>query len=582
MLSNAVLAGMGGAVYLAVIILQLNPRIPLYPDELGSLLLVLALSYGVNLAVAFYALIVVRQIVAAKVISPGWISLRLLSWSFTAAAAGAAVVMWLNLKGFGIALDAETARRMAAGATGLTVCAFVFLLIAVVHYSFGRPGTVVGATLFALTAVASAALPVTARGPGQPAALESRGLGLDTVFAPAGHIPRVVMILLDGAELDFISLASVEGRLPGFGRILDAGSSMHLATLRPTQPNPVWTSVATGKLPPKSGITSNASYRAWFGSERIDLLPDYCFAQGLVRFGFLDELSHSSATPRTRPLWSILSSAGVPVGIAGWPLTHPAQPVRGYLVTDEFYKQDSLAAEPDDPAGVYPPDLLSSARVAAARRDDFGPTSGAIGVWSGAANLPRPLAQGSVLAIDRLYDRVDRALSATGPRVTAVRYRLLDYAGHYYLRYADPRAFGDVTEEERRGFGRVLESSYGVIDAVIGRALEGLEPGGLLLVVSGYGMKPLPLQKRFLERLIGDRELSGTHEYAPDGFLLAYGDDVARGRKVRGSLVDVLPTVLYFLGLPVGRDMDGFARTDLFKPEVTERRPLTFIPTYDR
>ena len=36
------------------------------------------------------------------------------------------------------------------------------------------------------------------------------------------------------------------------------------------------------------------------------------------------------------------------------------------------------------------------------------------------------------------------------------------------------------------------------------------------------------------------------------------------------------------LGLPVGRDMDGYARTDLFQPAFTEDRPITFIPTYDR
>jgi predicted AlkP superfamily phosphohydrolase/phosphomutase len=390
------------------------------------------------------------------------------------------------------------------------------------------------------------------------------------------------MILLDGAELDFVSLAAVEGRLPSFGRILDAGASMHLATLRPTQPNPVWTSVATGKLPPKTGVRSNATYRTWFGHHSIELLPDYCFAQGLVRFGFLSEQPHGSASLRTRSLWGILGNAGVSVGITGWPLTHPAQTVRGYLVTDQFYKQDSLMAEPDDPAGVYPPDLLGPARVAAAAPDDRAMPTGAVGVWSGSSTLPRQIGQGSALAIDRLYDRVDRALSETGPRFTAVRYRLLDYAGHYYLRYADPRAFGDVSEEERKGFGRVLEASYGLIDGVIGRALDSLEPGGLLLVVSGYGMKPLPLPKRLFERLIGEPELSGTHESAPDGFLLVYGDGVARGRKQRGSIVDVLPTLLYYLGLPLGRDMDGDARTDLFTAVFTGQRPVTYIPSYDR
>jgi hypothetical protein len=45
-------------------------------------------------------------------------------------------------------------------------------------------------------------------------------------------------------------------------------------------------------------------------------------------------------------------------------------------------------------------------------------------------------------------------------------------------------------------------------------------------------------------------------------------------------VVDVAPTLLYFLGLPVARDMDGFVRTDLFTRAFNEERTITFIPTY--
>jgi predicted AlkP superfamily phosphohydrolase/phosphomutase len=89
--------------------------------------------------------------------------------------------------------------------------------------------------------------------------------------------------------------------------------------------------------------------------------------------------------------------------------------------------------------------------------------------------------------------------------------------------------------------------------------------------------------RRMVERLIGDPDLNGTHDNAPDGFLMAYGPSVARGRLLaRASIVDVAPTILYFLGLPIGRDMDGYARTDLFQRSFTDERPITFIPTYDR
>jgi hypothetical protein len=585
MFSNAAIAGTLGSAYVSLLILQLNPNLPLFPDELAPLLITIGLSYGAHLTATFYAAIVVRQVFAAKIISPGWISLRLLAWLFTAAAAGAAALMWANLRGFGPMLDADTARRMAMGATGLTACALVFLGIALEHYSFGRRGSMVGATLFALTSLASLALPIFARGPGTPAPLESHRLDfdLDLGHRQVGESPRVVLILVDGGSLDFVSTATVEGRLPNFGKILDAGAAMHLATLRPTQPEPVWTSVATGKLPAKTGVRSSAQYQVRGSSEPIELLPDYCFSHGLVRFGLVAEILHSSPTVRARTLWSILGGAGVPVGIVGWPLTYPAQPVRGFLVTDEFDRLGDAPLDPDDHAVGYPAETLPIIRYAVEGRSWVDALSGGELAWPVSREVVSEVFAGRPFATDRLYEQIWRTLSYQIPaRVTAVRFRGIDAAGHYYLRQARPRVFGDVSEVEARRYGRVLEAAYAIVDAAIGRAMASLAPGDLLLVVSGFGMEPLTPGKRLLERAMGNRELTSTHERAPDGFLLAYGTEVAPGRKVRASVVDTAPTILYYLGLPVGRDMDGYARTDIFRREFTIERPITFIPSYDR
>ena len=51
-------------------------------------------------------------------------------------------------------------------------------------------------------------------------------------------------------------------------------------------------------------------------------------------------------------------------------------------------------------------------------------------------------------------------------------------------------------------------------------------------------------------------------------------------RQSRGAVVDLATTLLYFLGLPVARDMDGFARPDLFTQAFNAQRTITFIPTY--
>lgn len=139
-----------------------------------------------------------------------------------------------------------------------------------------------------------------------------------------------------------------------------------------------------------------------------------------------------------------------------------------------------------------------------------------------------------------------------------------------------------MSEAERAQFGGVLNQYYGFLDTLVGREIERLGANDVLLVVSAFGMEPLSPGKRVLEIIAGNPLISGTHERAPDGFVLAVGANVAPGRPPRASVVDLAPTILYFLGLPVGRDMDGFARIDLFTPVFTSDKPVTYIPSYGR
>lgn len=584
MFSNAVLAAAVGAFYLSVLFLQLNPSVPLYPLTLASLAVTLAASYGVHFVVTFYALIVLRQMLGGHPLSPGWVSLRLLTWLLSADAATVATLMWFNLRSYSPMLSLETSRRMAAGAAILTACAFMFLGVALAHYSFGRRRGRVGASFVTLALAASLVLPLVARGPGKLLPLVSRPLDVDASIARPASGGRVVLIALDGGSLDFVSNSALEGRLPNFGKILDSGAAMHLATTRPTQPDPVWTTISTGKLPTRTGVRSAARYRVSASDNPLELLPDNCFAHGLVHFGFLTATPHDATSVRARPLWSILGSAGLTSGVVNWPLTYPAQPVRGYVVSDKFYRPGTASLEPDDPGrdadadarasalSIQPPGLFAEARAAG---DVAAPGADAL--------AGRDPFESQPFVTDRMYEQVARALQEkVRPDFAAVRYRELDVAGHRFLRYATPRDFGDVSTDERRRFGQVLESAYARVDAIVGRAIASLGPDDLLLVVSGFGMEPMSVGKRMLERYIGTPDLSGSHEDAPDGFMLAYGGAVAPGRRYRASVADVVPTILYFLGLPVAHDMDGYARTDVFRREFSDSRPVAFIQSYER
>jgi arylsulfatase A-like enzyme len=56
---------------------------------------------------------------------------------------------------------------------------------------------------------------------------------------------------------------------------------------------------------------------------------------------------------------------------------------------------------------------------------------------------------------------------------------------------------------------------------------------------------------------------------------------VRRGAELEAaSVLDVAPTVLHLMGLPVARDMDGRVLTGLLAPDVAARQPVTYIPSY--
>lgn len=68
-----------------------------------------------------------------------------------------------------------------------------------------------------------------------------------------------------------------------------------------------------------------------------------------------------------------------------------------------------------------------------------------------------------------------------------------------------------------------------------------------------------------------------------DGILLVAGPGVKAGQRLesgRARTIDVTPTLLYLLGLPVAADMDGEVLEPILRPGLLRERPVTRIPTY--
>src|SRR3954471_4280130 len=141
LLTNSLLGGALGAAYLTILVLQLNPHVPLASASVWRWYVTLGAFYGIHLALLFYVTMLLRDFFSVEIFSPGWISVRLLAWLSAAAAAVAATLMWLNLRGFPALFDEAASRRFAFGAGATTAAAVVLIGIAIAHYSYGPART---------------------------------------------------------------------------------------------------------------------------------------------------------------------------------------------------------------------------------------------------------------------------------------------------------------------------------------------------------------------------------------------------------------------------------------------------------
>ena len=75
--------------------------------------------------------------------------------------------------------------------------------------------------------------------------------------------------------------------------------------------------------------------------------------------------------------------------------------------------------------------------------------------------------------------------------------------------------------------------------------------------------------------------LTGTHRL--NGIFLVMGPGIRAGNRIRAaSVLDITPTILYLLKLPVADDMDGRVLSEAIDPSVIRREPVKTIPTYEK
>jgi hypothetical protein len=103
------------------------------------------------------------------------------------------------------------------------------------------------------------------------------------------------------------------------------------------------------------------------------------------------------------------------------------------------------------------------------------------------------------------------------------------------------------------------------------------------VVFDGYRCITFPLfatnSQVVTQQIRGD---SGCHR--SNGIFIAHGPAFRQGATVTGSqIVDLAPTILYLLGLPIPGNMDGKVLTEALQHGLLDKRPVQFSqPDDDR
>jgi predicted AlkP superfamily phosphohydrolase/phosphomutase len=580
-LASAALAASVLAADVVLLALFLNPDARLGRDGI-ALLLVLFVPYAAAGTFAFFALALLGAAFRGwpRAPRPPIEGLPWLTSLLLLALVLAAALFWLNLVSYRHSVPVPFLRALAGAAVGLTAAALVLVAVGVDAVLFPLRGRAVSAAIVVLAAASAVVVPLALR-PAPAPPPHPVPVATETVQP----VRRVVLVGLDGFGPEQLRAGVANGTLPACARIVKRGAHGPLATLRPTEGPPVWTTIVTGQLPRDHGVKSFATYRLRGSDTVFELLPKGAFVRLLERAGLVSTSPVTSTSRRRRALWNALNAFGISTGLVRIWGTHPTERVQGFMLSHYFHV---LRHDPSRAAAtLHPPDLLAEVT---ARAVDAGDVDGALlsqfldapAGDDASARRRRDLVE-RALAPDVTYHRAAGVLRAAyDPAFFATYHYGLDVVGHGFLRFAQPDRFGDVTPSDVRRYGPVLDRYAALLDGWIGEAAQSLRAGEVLLVVSGYGMEPVPLWRRVLGGLAGGSGASGTHDGAPDGFLLAIGDGVRPGAVLGGaSVLDVAPTILYLMGLPVARDMGGRVLTEILEDEFAWSHPLTFIPSYE-
>lgn len=362
---------------------------------------------------------------------------------------------------------------------------------------------------------------------------------------------RVLLIGWDAADWTMIRPLVDQGKMPTFAKLMAAGASGNLATIQPVLSPMLWNSIATGKRADKHGICSF-----------VEPAPD--------RSGIRPVTSTSR---KCKAVWNILSQSRLKSNVVAWFASHPAEPIRGSIVSDRFAALSGPAGEnarfPDGtfhprelehelrPLAVSPWDVEADALL------PFVPLAGQINQ----DHDDRLQKLASIIARASTVHAAACRLAAAGDwDFMAVYYSAIDEFGHHFMPYHPP-LLPRVSQGDAAIYSEAVTGCYRFHDMMLEALLTQAGSQTTVLLVSDHGFHSgarRPSTNAFQNPESWHREF---------GIACAFGPGIRAGESLYGAtLLDVTPTVLALLGLAIGDDMDGRPWLEIFDEPVAVER----------
>jgi hypothetical protein len=337
-------------------------------------------------------------------------------------------------------------------------------------------------------------------------------------------------------------------------------------------PAALWTSLATGKLPYRHGILSDRALPAPFlpGDRLLTLSPDGIGFGLWGSFGRRPQPANSRQR-RSLALWEILGRLGIPTGMVGWPASHPVSGEDSFSFSDRFFAGEFSSSS------ARPVELAERGQLFRVGAEEIDPAQ------TVAFGDPVPLPLLTSFSRDLWRQSLANFLLDQRREVRAVFLvlpGLEEVSRLYFGAYSAVQLEGSQRASLQEP-ARLLVAYYRQVDRFLEELWMRHGSPRLLALVSAYGYKAPSGWRKLLYGLTGRSE-RGTASGAPDGILMLLGDNINGGRFLNdAALLDVAPTLLFGLGLPIARDLDGRVLTAAFAPELLARRPVTFVPSYE-